>query len=256
MSVPVKRFSLNPTPKRLVKNRRLIRVTSNGSNELLEQNWKVAPVIGLALLGVLSGCATWSGDTPRIAVPGPEPLQVDVPPGHSIVLELPAGEATVVAGAIDHVDIAVTVRCPDDSARCRKRASKAELVSTISSNRTGFSLDGSLGSGAEVVSQVRVPEDRVLEVRMKYGALTVQNHAADLDVRMTAGDVDIVSAESQTGAVELKASVGEASLRSDGGRAEGRRPLLVGSKVEWDGVGQNAVNARVRFGDVQLRLLP
>ncbi|MEO1325949.1 MAG: hypothetical protein AAFV47_04675 [Pseudomonadota bacterium] len=213
-------------------------------------------MIGLTLLGVLSGCATWSGDTPRVAVPGPESLKVDVPLGHSIELELPTGEATVVAGAIDHVDIAVTVRCPEDSSRCRKKASRAELVSTISSDRTRFSLDGSLGSGAEVTSQVRVPEDRVLDVRMKYGTLTVQDHAADLDVRMTAGDVDIVSTESEIGAVELNASVGEASLRSNDGRADGRRPLLVGSKVEWYGVGQNAVNAHVRFGDVQLRLQP
>lgn len=254
MSVPVKRFSLNPMPKRLVWNRRLISVTSNGSNQLLEQNWKVVPLFAFILLGGLSGCVTWSGDTPRVAVPGPEPLKVDVPPGHSIELELPTGEATVVSADIEHVDISVTVRCPEDSSRCRTKASRAELVSTISSERTRFSLDGSLGSGAEVTSQVRVPEDRVLDVRMKYGTLTVQDHAADLDVRMTAGDVDIVSAESEIGSVELKASVGEASLRSDDGRADGRRPLLVGSKVEWDGVGQSAVDARVRFGDVQLQL--
>ncbi|MEM8983384.1 MAG: DUF4097 family beta strand repeat-containing protein [Pseudomonadota bacterium] len=205
-------------------------------------------------LASLAGCVSFGDEQERVAVPGPKPLTIEVPAGGTVALELANGDATVIAAPTNHVEISVAIRCPQDSTRCRERAAKASLNSKNSTNSARFELAGAPGSGSEVTTEVRVPEDRALDVRMKYGALRIDNHRADLNVRMTAGDIDITRPERGVGRVELKASVGDASLSSPKSEQEGRRPLLVGSTVEWDGTGDSTVTARLRFGDVDLSL--
>ena len=212
--------------------------------------------IALLALSGLAGCVSWSGNSPRVSVPGPEPLRVEVPQARTIELNLANGEATVVAASVDHVSVTVDIRCPESSTRCRDRASKVALTSGTTRDGVRFEFDGSLGSGAEVNTEVQVPVDRPLVVRMKYGELNIENLEQDLSVRMTAGDIDLSLPERSVGRAELGATFGESSARTDQGEQEGRRPLLVGSKIEWDGDGQNSVTGRVRFGDIQLVLTP
>ncbi|MEM6639708.1 MAG: hypothetical protein AAF610_07385 [Pseudomonadota bacterium] len=214
------------------------------------------PIALTAVALTTASCATATADEPRVPVPGPASLQSEVPADETVELRLANGEATIVAADIDHVEMSVRIRCPEDSSRCRKRAGEARLNSERSRGRTRFGLSKAPGSGAEVVFEIRVPTDRSLDVRMKYGALTIQNHADDLEVAMTAGAIDIARPENGVGRVKLAASVGESTLLTPEIAREGRRPLLVGSKVEWDGSGDDTVSARVRFGDIQLRLMP
>ncbi|MEM1263923.1 MAG: hypothetical protein AAGH76_16110 [Pseudomonadota bacterium] len=210
--------------------------------------------IAFIALVSLGGCISFGDEQSRVAVPGPKPLKIEVPAAGRVELVLANGDATVVAAAIDHVEVSVTVRCPQDSTRCRERAGNAKLTSINTTDSARFELAGSLGSGAEVTTRVRVPIDRALDVQMKYGALAIENHAGDLNVQMTAGDIDIKRPEHDIGAVDLRARFGDATLYNQAGAQEGRRPLLVGSTVEWVGDGRRSVAARIRFGDIDLSL--
>ena len=216
----------------------------------------VLAAAGLILsAGPMSGCITQSSESSRVTVPGPAPLQAEVPRGGVIELALANGAATVTSAPIDHVEVGVEVRCSKRSARCRERASRARLVTSMRDGRVRFGLKNAPGKGASLSFRVRVPDDRALDVRMKYGDLQIAHHNQDINVQMTAGAIGIELPESAVGRVDLNARVGEAALSTDRGEREGRRPLLVGSRVQWaEGRGPHAVQARVRFGDIQLRL--
>ncbi|MEO1575178.1 MAG: hypothetical protein AAFU65_09490 [Pseudomonadota bacterium] len=209
----------------------------------------------VAVAALASGCISRPPDSVKVPVPGPAPLHTEVPASGIIELALPNGEATVSAAAIDHVEVAVEVRCATSSSRCRERAARATLVGIHRDQRMRFAMKDAPGSGAAMTFRIRVPYDRALDVRMKYGDLRIEDHADDLEVHMTAGAIELDLPEAAVGRVDLAASVGEAALSTESGHREGRRPLLVGSRVEWaDGAGASSVHARVRFGDIQLKL--
>lgn len=209
----------------------------------------------LAAAALASGCVSRPSDSVKVKVPGPAPLLTEVPASGIIELALPNGEATVSAAAIDHVQVAVEIRCPTQSSRCRDRAARAKLVGIRHDQGMRFAMKDAPGSNAALAFEIRVPYDRGLDVRMKYGDLRIEDHADDLEVHMTAGAIELDLPEAAVARVDLAARVGEAALSTERGHREGRRPLLVGSRVEWnEGAGTSNVHARVRFGDIQLKL--
>lgn len=204
---------------------------------------------------VLSGCVTQASDAPKVPVAGPSNLVAEVPASGTVELHLPSGEALIIADDVDYVEVAMNIRCPANSSRCRDRAAKTRLFVSDDDQRMLFGVTNAPGNSAEIELEVRVPRDRALNVRMKYGDLKIEGVENSVAVRMTAGAIELDVPEQSVGRVDLGATFGDASLSTQTAYQDGRRPTLVGSKVQWDeGVGAHAVQARVRFGDIQLNL--
>jgi hypothetical protein len=117
-------------------------------------------------------------------------------------------------------------------------------------------LEGGATLNAEITVNVRVPQRNPLEVQMKYGALTIENARQPVKVEMKAGEVDITMPEEVVKSAFLRARFGDASLTVPENSISGRRPTLVGATVDWPhGRGLFPVSAKLRYGDVRLRLL-
>ncbi len=205
----------------------------------------------------LIACTTNGPDAPKIGVTGPAPLRVDVDTGAMVILNLPNGEAVVTADDIDFAEAEIEVRCPADASRCADRAADLKWITERGNDELSLGLSRNPGKGANVIVRLRVPRDRPMRIAMKYGELRVRNHADALTARMTAGEIGIDAPAAAVRAVQLRASFGDASLNLPSEYVEGRRPVLVGAKVDWaEGPGVHPIDARVRFGDVQVSLTP
>ena len=178
-------------------------------------------------------------------------------PSDVLELTIPAGEVSVKGEDIASVSALARIRCPRDSRRCAEWAEDARLVSSRSGNRVRLGIDAKARMNASVKVTILVPRDSPLRIRMGYGELDAEGMEDDLSVRMKAGEVSIGMPRDAVEKVHLAARFGDASMYLGDRSLEGRRPLLVGAKVDWqEGTGQHSVDVDLRYGDVQLRLYP
>lgn len=214
--------------------------------------------IALATLsvGLLSGCVTQVSNAPKMLVPSPSALSVEILPNEAIVLNMPNGEVSIVAAAVDYAEMHVEVRCPSGSSKCRKRVEKMAWKTNRGARHIELGLEGGATLNSEITVNVRIPQRNPLEVKMKYGSLTIENARQPVKVEMKAGDVDITMPEEAVKSAFLRARFGDASLTVPENSIAGKRSTLVGATVDWPhGRGRFPVSAKLRYGDVRLRLL-
>ena len=203
----------------------------------------------------LGACATQAPSQSKVVVTGPAAISFELAETDSVRLHLPTGEAIVTARDIDYVEAQVEVRCPADSSSCVSVARNLAWSLTRAADSADLRLNRKRAKGMEVTVAVSVPRDRPLQVNMGYGDLRILNHAQNLAVTLKGGAIDIAMPQRAVRDVRLRARFGDAALTVPQASVEGRRPTLVGAKVDWpDGPGRHYVDARVRYGDVQVRL--
>lgn len=210
----------------------------------------------VTILAGLCGCVTHASDEPKVAVPGPSPLTVEIGAQEAIWLDLPNGEVSVVAANVRYAELHASLRCPTNSRKCRERA--ADIAFEVRRDERGvvLSTNRSATLDSEFVVNVRVPKPNALDIRMKYGSLSIENVEQPLAVNMKAGEVQITMPEKAVKSAFLRARFGDASLTVPDSAISGRRPTLVGATVDWPhGRGRFPVSAKLRYGDVRLRLL-
>ena len=209
------------------------------------------------VLAFCTGCIGMPPESELVDI-GPErTLEIAVDPSDVLDLDIPAGEVSIRGEDIASVSALARIRCPRDSKRCAEWATDARLVSTRNGNRVRVAMNKKAKMNAAVKLTILVPKDSPLRIRMGYGELDAQGMEDDVSVEMKAGEVSIGMPRTAVEEVRLAARFGDASIY-DGERAlEGRRPTLVGARVDWlEGPGEHSVDVRLRYGDVQVELYP
>jgi len=209
-----------------------------------------------ALTATLAGgCFSMPPDSELVDA-GPErTLEVALDPTDTLDVDIPVGEVSIKGEDIASVSALVGIRCPRDSKRCAEWAADAQLVSSRSGNRVRVALNTKARFNAAVKVTMLVPKDSPLRVRMGYGELDVQGVENDVSLHLKAGEVTIGMPREAVHEAHLAARFGDASVYLGERSVDGRRPLLVGAKLDWlEGTGQHMVEGRVRYGNVELDL--
>jgi len=161
-----------------------------------------------------------------------------------------------VAADVDYAELHLSAKCPADSSKCRNRVAKMAWTQQRNERRITLGLDGSPTLNSEITVNIRVPNRNALDVNMKYGSLSIEDAQHAVAVAMKAGDVSITMPYAAVKSAFLRARFGDASLSIPESAISGRRPTLVGATVDWPhGRGRYPVSAKLRYGDVRLRLL-
>lgn len=209
----------------------------------------------LPLALAAAGCVGVQPESEMIEVGPPSVVSVPIEGHETLHLHVPAGEVSVVGGDGNSVRATMAIRCPADSSRCAKWATEARLEAARGRDRVRLGVDAPARLNASLKLTVEVPSTNPLEIVMGYGELRAEGMERHVRVDMKAGDVDIAMPRDAVDEVHLAARFGDATMRLDGRPVEGRRPWLVGARLDWlDGDGAHDVNVRLRYGDVQVAL--
>lgn len=211
----------------------------------------------IAILALLFAAACSS--PPRNVVVGTARLvDVAVPPGATISVRLPPGDAIVEGVAGGNLSAELELRCAEATGACAKRAEDIRWIvehgeGSISLRPSSVSMFGYRDT--EATARVQVPEDRALRVEMSAGDLEIKRVSGCLTVEMGAGDVDVEAPREDVRTAHVDANFGDAALYVDGEGGKGRRRLLVGADAEWDeGTGPCALAVDLNFGDATVTL--
>ncbi len=187
-------------------------------------------------------------------------VEAPVAPDAVISLNIPVGEVEIIGGTGDRLEAMLEVSCRSAGGKCAERAERVDfLLSDSGDGGVSLAIEPEAKNAyrdTSVVVRILVPPARTLDLEMGAGELTVDGVTACLRLRMFAGEADLSLPAGRVRSVSLDAGMGETNLYLRGdGEVEGRRPLLVGSKVAWDeGSGECDVEARLRFGEITLEL--
>ena len=100
-----------------------------------------------------------------------------------------------------------------------------------------------------------VPEDSPLTVRMYAGEARIEGDGQNLVVRLKFGDVEVRLPLAATHSVLADANIGDAEVFTAIGDPDPSRPLMVGSKVQWDeGPGEADVVVKLGAGSISVHL--
>ncbi|MEO0424132.1 MAG: hypothetical protein AAF184_17470 [Pseudomonadota bacterium] len=217
----------------------------------------VAALAACSSIALLSLSATGLGDVWEQIGPTHE-VSMAVPDGAHLRLDLPVGQVDVVGTDGDELRARMQIECKANKRRCAKRAERATL-STISNGNTLTLLASPEGmnayKGAQVRITVEVPRSETLEVEFGAGELDVRDVDACVSLRMFAGEADLHLAGERIDDISLKTGMGESALYVNSNAVNGKRPLLVGSKVVHAlGNGDCSLAARLRFGELTAHL--
>jgi hypothetical protein len=209
--------------------------------------------IGLAALVAVSGVA----QAERVDVVT-RAAEIVVPENARLHIDIPVGELEIAGTEGDQLTATMNIACDEDADDCAERAGRAEFVQEIDGQDVYLRVEPG-GMNAYTRTHMRVhiavPAAETLEVEFGAGELRVRDVDACTSVRMFAGEAQIHADARRVGEVKLKAMFGEAILHTDAASQAGKRPLLVGARVDWDeGVGDCRLKARLRFGEVSAHL--
>lgn len=185
-------------------------------------------------------------------------VSVTVPDGAHLRLDLPVGEVDVIGTDGDVLRARMQIECKPNKRRCAKRAERAVLATesdgdtlTLAATPEGMNAY----KGAQVRITVEVPRSDTLEVEFGAGELEVRDVDACVSIRMFAGEAQLHLAGERIGDISLKTGMGESALYVNSDAIDGKRPLLVGSKVVHAlGNGDCSLAARLRFGELTAHL--
>ncbi len=183
---------------------------------------------------------------------------ITVPADTHLYLDLPVGEVQIIGTDGDELRAQMDIECKSSSKRCAKRAEQATFTTELRGNDITLAVTpGSMKSykGGNVRITVEVPRSESLSIEFGAGELRVEDVDACVNVRMFAGEADLRLADTRIDTISLKTGMGESTLYVDDDSVEGRRPFLVGSKVNHSlGNGECSLAARLRFGELTARL--
>lgn len=154
----------------------------------------------------------------------------------AVSLHGPVGEVEVAGVGGDSVRVVATLKCDDNSARCRDAAEDVELEVRRRGNELQLKIEDwpKLGNrGLSVEVHLETPRDRALEIDWGVGEVDVDGVEADLEIDLGVGEVAVRGPESAFKTVVIDTGVGEAELRV-GGRsidADG----FIGQSLHWSG---------------------
>ena len=202
-------------------------------------------------------CEGPDGNHDVAAVRPPSVVNIPIDADEMLELHVPAGEVAILGQTSQSVRATMSIRCPIDSRSCAEWAAGARLEAARERGRVHLGIDAPARFNAEVKLSVEVPSRNPLKIVMGYGELRAEGMERNVSIDMKAGDIDISMPRDAVDEVHLAARFGDASMRIGGRPLEGRRPWLVGAKVDWlEGRGDHDVNVRLRYGDVHVALYP
>lgn len=217
----------------------------------------VAAIAACSSVTLLAIGATAQADT-WVQIGPTHEISLTVPHNAHLRLDLPVGEVQVVGTDGDELRARMQIECKSSKGRCAKRAGRASLTSesdgaylTLAATPEGMNAY----KGSNVRITVEVPRSDTLEVEFGAGELEVRDVDACLSIRMFAGEADLYLADDRIDEINLKTGMGESALYVDDNAIDGKRPLLVGSKVVHAlGNGDCSLAARLRFGELTAHL--
>ncbi|HEX6928741.1 MAG TPA: hypothetical protein VF267_05805 [Gammaproteobacteria bacterium] len=192
-------------------------------------------------------------------------------------LESKVGQVVVRGADIDVVEVRARLEPGDDEDwwghgdDLRERLEKATLEQELDGETLRLKLDYDDSGDADFEEhwEVRVPARLALDLDMNVGEVRVEDTAGgvesevnvgslDIDVRegdvtanVNVGEVVIRNATDGEGAIELESNIGDVRLSIDGESA-GRTEGWLGSKVVFEGDGEDDVNAGVNVGEIRV----
>lgn len=185
-------------------------------------------------------------------------VEQDFLPGgaSTIHLDLSFGEILVEGSRGKQVEATLELYCNRaDEAKCRKRAERVRLVAKTNGSRFTIKTKGTprgRARGIRARMVVRVPDELLLDVNNRAGAVTVRGMKADVEIDAPAGDVEVVYPQKRVRSVKLDIGVGSIRLHlKDGSQVKGRG---FPRSVRWTGNGDAAINVDVGTGDITVKL--
>lgn len=214
-------------------------------------------VFTVVFLGTgLGGCLSVAPESEMVAMASSAEVEINVRRTDVLEVHVPAGDVSIVGEDSDTAQASLNIKCPADSRRCAAWAADAKVLAIREGQRVHIGVNVPARINASLQLDISLPRSHPLRVFMDYGDLDIRAMESDVSVKMKAGDVDIEMPDSAVDNVQLAARVGDASLRVLDRDLEGRRPLLVGARVDWRGAGTHNVDVKLRYGDVRLTLYP
>ncbi|GAB5413832.1 MAG: hypothetical protein Cons2KO_14350 [Congregibacter sp.] len=211
-------------------------------------------LLALAMAPLLAACIS-SGER-DFKVEPPASLTTQVAP--TLTLEFSSGDIRVLPSADEKLRATATFYCDQSNSQCLKNAAKASIVHQQRAEHSTIRFEpGSAYTTrhANVIYRVEVPMVDSLKVSFDAGDVRVDSPTACLKASGAAGDLNITAPYESVASVSLDANLGDANLITPAGLASDRRPLLVGSEVEWaEGPGNCAMNAKLTAGAISVRL--
>lgn len=213
-----------------------------------------ALLVTAALVPLLTACIS-SGER-DFKVEPPATLTTQV--ANELTLQFDSGDVRIVPSSDDRLRASATFYCDQTNAQCLKNAAKASIVHQQRADHSTirFEPGGAYTTRhANVIYRVEVPRVDLLKVSFDAGDVRIDSPTACLRASGAAGDINITAPFASVASVTLDANLGDANLQTPSGMANDRRPLLVGSEIEWtEGPGNCALNAKLTAGSISVRL--
>lgn len=219
------------------------------------------------LLGLVVAASALVGEEAPRAVFGEEilvladaPLVVPVEPGQAVEIRFGVGEIDITASAAPEIRTELEVRCGDrlSAALCDKYRDRLRLESRRRRDRVEVRLVGLPRwklRKLHLEGSITVPASSPLGVRIGVGDVEIRTAGQDLAVAMGIGDLTVHAPERQVGGVEIATRIGDATLTDGRSRREGKRRLLLGSRLRWhDGLGAGEITLALKIGDAAVVL--
>jgi hypothetical protein len=181
-----------------------------------------------------------------------------------VVVDIPAGDITIRNGAADRLAVSGYVSREPDSPRSREKEQRIVNDTTVeiyASNdeaivrrRFGPEADSFRG---EMFSAYRVrlelPPGIAVDVRTRYGDISIDGNFGDIDVDLRAGDVDVRLPQAAVRELEASCRVGEVRTKI-GDEITEREGLFPGKTRYSNPNGKSIVNVHVTAGEIWITL--
>ena len=218
------------------------------------------PIATLTLCGALlatSGCVIDARERDTLIEPV-RTVDLAVPEDAAILIRIPAGDVDITNSPDDQVHGQMRILCPDLDGRCARKLGDLEFETGSAGGelRVALSRDGmwQLRHG-QLEVDIQVPRGHPLVVDVSAGDVNVAvDNCVTADIE--AGDASFRVPRDLVRRVVLDTGIGDASLNVDGRDREGRRALLVGAEVDWDGgTGDCEMSVDLQAGDLRVDLV-
>jgi len=91
-----------------------------------------------------------------------------------------------------------------------------------------------------------------VDTTVGVGEITVDVPAGTVRLKSSVGEVTVRHRAAEVGRVDLDTNVGDVSLRVEDEFIEPERSLFVGSRLTWDGKGDDDINVTVNIGEIDV----
>lgn len=161
--------------------------------------------------------------------------------GGIVTLNLSSGDYTVRAGAGDRIRVWWRAEDSEHAKDVKKIEVVTDIIERVASIRTKGPTDHARFT-------IELPARSDVHLRVRAGDVRIEGIEGNKDVRMTAGDLHIDVQPDSLRHVHASVTFGDLKAPSLGIDKDG-----IKNKVDWFGVGEYTLDARLFAGDVYLR---